>query len=307
MKSILNFNRNKLKVPSLKPQIPINKENDGSYFENWNLKILCISTFLFFNLSCEKKVDWDIKNNENQLIVVDGIITNEKKSHLIKVSKSSAEINKKAEPISGAIITVVGGAFSDVLNENPIGSGKYYTDSTFIGIIGTQYVLTISYENKAYYANANMIPVTQIEAFKYSYSEEKKMNKINWVTNSYEPEEPSMYEIILDWSKVEGFENKALDSCKAVLYYYSLPTLDVNQIFLPEAEIVYFPKGTIAIERKYSLTKEHCEFIRSLLSETRLRGGFFDSSPSNIKTNLTNGAVGFFGACSVVSTTFEIQ
>ncbi|OFX22990.1 MAG: hypothetical protein A2033_13245 [Bacteroidetes bacterium GWA2_31_9] len=273
----------------------------------YKIRLGIIFIYLFFNLACEKRVDWDIKSDNNELIAVEGVITNEKKAHIIKLTKSSHEMNSMPIPISGADITIVGGAFSDILEENPIGSGHYYTDSTFIGITGNKYVLTISIENKAYYANAHMIPVTQIEAFKYSYSEEKKMNKIDWVTNSYEPEDPSMYEIILDWSSVAGFENKDADSCKAVLYYYSLPTLDVNQIFIPEAETVYFPNGTIATERKYSLTKEHCDFIRSLLSETRLRGGFFDSSPSNIKTNLSNGAVGFFGACSVISTTFEIQ
>ena len=328
MKNLFNYNRNKLKAPSFKTQISISKRKVFSSTSIWNLelgiwnlktvtlnhiyslhiiKTLIFSIFLFLNLSCEKKIDWDIKPNQNQLIVVEGIITNEKKSHLITLTKSSSEMNSKPNPVSGATITIVGGTFSDVLKENPAGSGHYFTDSSFIGITGTQYVLTISYENKAYYANAHMIPVTPIEAFKFSYSESKKMNKIDWVTNSYEPEDPSMYEIILDWSSVEGYENKPQDSCKAVLYYYSLPTLDVNQIFLPESEIVYFPKGTIATERKYSLTKEHSEFIRSLLSETRLRGGFFDTSPSNINTNLTNGAVGFFGACSVVSTTFEIQ
>lgn len=273
----------------------------------YKLRIGIILVYISFNLSCEKKVDWDIKSDNSDLIVVEGIITNEKKAHLISISKSTSEMNSKPKPISGAVITIVGGAFSDVLEENPVGSGHYYTDSDFIGITGNEYVLTISYKNKAYYANAHMIPVTQIEAFKYSYSEEKQMHKIDWVTNSYEPEDPSMYEIILDWSSVVGYENKNPDSCKAILYYYSLPTLDVNQIFVPEAEIVYFPTGTIATERKYSLTKEHSDFIRSLLAETRLRGGFFDSSPSNIKTNLSNGAVGFFGACSVVSTTFEIQ
>lgn len=270
-------------------------------------KIVIVIIYSFFNLSCEKKVDWEIKSDQNELIVIDGLITNEKKAHLIKLSKSSHEMNAKPIPISDALITLVGGVFSDVLYEKPVGSGNYYTDSTFIGISGHDYTLTISYESNAYYAKANMIPVTQIEAFKHSFNEEKKMHKIDWVANAYEPDDPSMYEIILDWSSVAGYENKIPDSCKAVLYYYSLPTLDVNQIFVPESETVYFPKGTIATERKYSLTKEHCEFIRSLLSETRYRGGFFDSSPSNIKTNLSNGAVGFFGACSVISTTFEIQ
>lgn len=273
----------------------------------YKIRIGILIIYLFFNLSCEKRIDWDIKSNQEPLVVVEGIITNESKAHLIKLTKTSNEMNAKPQPISGAIITLVGGAFSDVLTEIPTGSGNYYTDSTFIGITGNEYFLTIFYDNKAYYASAHMIPVTQIEAFKYSYSEENKMNKIDWVANVYQPEDPAMYEISLDWSAVQGYENSPKDSCEALLYYYSLTTLDVNQIFVPESETVYFPVGTIATERKYSLTTEHCEFIRSILSETKLRGGFFDVSPSNINTNLSNGAVGFFGACSVVSTTFEIQ
>jgi hypothetical protein len=47
------------------------------------------------------------------------------------------------------------------------------------------------------------------------------------------------------------------------------------------------------------LNPDHAEFIRSLLSETSWQGGVFSSVPSNVKTNLSDGAVGYFGVCDV--------
>jgi hypothetical protein len=108
-----------------------------------------------------------------------------------------------------------------------------------------------------------------------------------------------MYEILLDWANAPGFENSNADSCKAKLYYYTLPTLDVSEVFAPTLEAVSFPKGTILTERKYSLTDEHAAFIRALLLETTWSGGYFNTASANVPTNLSKGAVGFFGACGV--------
>jgi hypothetical protein len=85
-----------------------------------------------------------------------------------------------------------------------------------------------------------------------------------------------------------------------------LPTLDVSQIFSPEMEKVSFPAGTIINERRYSLTPEHAEFFRELLLETNWTGGLFSLSNANVITNLTEGAIGYFGVCSVTSLSLTV-
>ena len=81
------------------------------------------------------------------------------------------------------------------------------------------------------------------------------------------------------------------------MLFYTLPTLDVSQIFAPPVEAVSFPAGTVITESRYSLTPEHAGFVREMLLETSWQGGLFSSVPANVTTNLSDGAVGWFGAC----------
>ena len=61
------------------------------------------------------------------------------------------------------------------------------------------------------------------------------------------------------------------------------------------------------IQRKYSLSPQHEEFIRSLLVETQWHGGNFDIEEGNVHTNLSEGALGFFGACSVITYSSTVE
>jgi hypothetical protein len=90
--------------------------------------------------------------------------------------------------------------------------------------------------------------------------------------------------------------------------HYYLNTIDVNQLYnIPETQEVCFPKGTRIIRKKYSLTPEYQEFLRTLLTETSWRGGLFDVESGNVMTNLSNGAVGYFSASTVVSDTITVR
>jgi hypothetical protein len=108
-----------------------------------------------------------------------------------------------------------------------------------------------------------------------------------------------MTEYYLDWSQLPGFADN--DSCRAKIVYYSLNTIDVGEMFKPEQEQVVFPEGTVVHRKKYSMNEAHAAFIRTLLSETEWRGGLFDVQPGNVQTNLSEGAVGYFAASTVVA------
>jgi hypothetical protein len=133
----------------------------------------------------------------------------------------------------------------------------------------------------------------------YQLNENDNKYHLTRVPFPYNPTLSAMYEVQLDWSSVPGYENQNPDSCKAKVYYYTLPTLDVSELFAPGIEKVTFPAGTVIIERRYSLTDEHAAFLRAVLLETTWQGGYFNTASANIPTNLSTGAMGFFGACGV--------
>jgi hypothetical protein len=41
--------------------------------------------------------------------------------------------------------------------------------------------------------------------------------------------------------------------------------------------------------------------------ETEWSGGLFDVQPGNVTTNLTNGALGYFAVCMIVSDTIYVN
>jgi len=119
--------------------------------------------------------------------------------------------------------------------------------------------------------------------------------------------ESALYLIESDWTELTGFDTIPPERKRTLSYFYTLNTVDANELFAPAKEAVYFPKGTKISMKKYSLTDEHAEFMRSMLFETEWTGGLFDANHANVKTNLSEGALGFFGACSVYSRYFIVD
>ena len=92
-----------------------------------------------------------------------------------------------------------------------------------------------------------------------------------------------------------------------MIYHYTLNSVDVNRIFSPDREHVRFPPGTIVFREKESVSREYEEFLRGVLSETDWRGGVFDVLPGNARTNLSEGAIGYFTAAEVIRDTVVID
>ena len=276
------------------------------YFLYKKFGILFISIInIFVSLlfpACEKKTDWNLGVQEQDFIIVEGMITSEKKAHQIIISKPVKTLNEPTTGVSGAIVSIND---SIILTETAENSGIYQTSPDISGSPGKIYKLKILYEGKTYTAIANMAPCNSLSPLRYSKINGTNNYKIDWIASAYNQEKAFMYEISLDWSNTESCSHS--NSCMALTYFYTLTTIDVSQIFSPETERITFPSGTIITEKKYSLTNEHENFIRSLLIETKWRGGLFDSSPSNLPTNLTGGAKGFFSACDVIKTTIVVN
>lgn len=268
---------------------------------NWFLYIL----FLLSVTSCERKTDWDLQLTTDNRLVVDALVTNERKAHFVKLSKPPTELNGKATPVSGAIVKVTAKDSVNWFTETPPGSGIYLSDSALQGVVGLQYKLTIEHEGNTYTATTSMVSVTPFQPLTYSLDESKGLYKVTHINNPYTTR-PAMYKVYLQWSHVSGSDTLDLDSTSALLTSYAFNTIDVGQIFAPDAEQVLFPAYTIITEKKFSLAPDYAAFLRALVLETRWHGGYFDEAVANLPTNLSEGAIGFFATCTVVSDTIVV-
>ena len=265
------------------------------------IRHIILSLLLLAGTSCVKERGWDMKYQPSDLIVVEGIITNEYKPHLIKLSRIYYELNGTPAVVTGAAVSIGFNDSSVVCSEDASHPGNYYS-LPFKTERNIVYTLNISTGGKTYTAQANTVPVTPFTPMGYYYNKTSEQYEMRY---DFTSQEPAILQVSIDWHSVAIDTADTLKS--ACLYYYALKTIDIYQFIYPHRESVGFPKGSTIIQRKYSLTNDHAKFIRSFLSETQWKGGYFDDYPANVVTNLSEGAVGFFGACEVLSDTLIVK
>ncbi len=257
--------------------------------------------FLLIFMGCEKPYSWDFKPVESEAIVVDGIITNELKEQCIRLSGPNLNLNDTLNPLSGATVVVDDSITRYEFIESPDIPGSYYSEP-FQVVIDRKYRLTIESGDRIYEADAEVVPVTAIPDIIVALDDSTNLNRFVYSASS----QASMTEVFYDWSHDQAF-CQDYGFYNAQETYYTLNNTDVNAVFGPNREIIYFPHETILIRKKYGLTDEHQQFIRSLLMETDWSGGIFDVQHGNVSTNLSNGALGFFAACMVITDTTRID
>jgi hypothetical protein len=254
-----------------------------------------VAILLLLFTACEDAIDVSDQTADMNLIVVDGILTNENINHRITLTHTYRAQNQDASPVTGATVKVFEADNAVQLIEFPKGSGDYYTPKVR-AVTGKVYTLQIIYQGKEYLAHDSSVPVEPLRDIRFQKTDnqfsivaQKSGDNANFITYD------------LDWEQTpscNGFR-----ACKGRMVNYDLKTIDVNEFFKPAAEEYDFPENTIVIRKKYSVSEAYKTFLRAMLSETEWRGGVFDVQRENVVTNLSNGAVGFFAVSTVVSDT----
>ena len=257
--------------------------------------------------ACAKESDWNAPEHSTDFIVVDAIFTNESRIQYITIGYNKQDLNGTAIAVSGAEIIISDEESTYILYEDSLIAGRYISDTAIAAQFDRNYDLLVLYQNKIYSAQASMAPGNTFPELIYSKNEDNGLYHIDYVASAFETDNPAMWEILIDWSFVPGYEDEDPADCRKKLLFYTLPTLDVSQVFSPAVEQVYFPAGTIIEQRRYSLTDDHASFIRTLLLETSWQGGVFPSDPANVSTNLSEGALGYFGVCAVNALSLTVE
>jgi len=283
----------------------------GIIFSYWNKHSRLMQKFILFLLiflsACEEKIDWELQTEKVNTIVVDAIITNELKYQHIHLTKPFTSQNDSGEPVSGAQVYISAKNFTTLFLESPENPGHYFSDYPGAGSIDVNYQLHIQHKGKTYTAEAYMIPVLPANLPTWEYDAGKDLCKISWNASQYNPSEQAMYEAIISWSHL--VDTTLTDTLTiARIKFYTLNTINVSyNIFPQDKEEVWFPRNSIAIIKKYSVTNEYGDYLRALLAEAEWQGSLFEEARGNLPTNISNGGLGYFSACSVISDTLIVQ
>jgi hypothetical protein len=252
---------------------------------------------IFALVACEEIIDDERSSADPNLIVVEGIITNERLNHKIKLSRPYREQNGTVVPVSGSIVRITDGEDTVMLTEMPSGSGEYYTPAAR-AVFGKTYTLIIEHEGKTFFASDSAEPVEPLPEISLAEN-----NGSFSLINNPSGDEPNFIDHLITWRHTPGCEGE----CDGSVIFYDLKTVDVNEFYKPRNEKFMFPENTIIIRKKYSVSPAFKGYLRAMMSETRWRGGVFDVERDNVPTNLSVGATGFFAVSTVVSDTAIVK
>jgi len=263
------------------------------------LVIGCIWLF-----ACEEKSDLLLKTSETDLIVVEGIVTNQKISHRIKFSHTYTSQNETPPPLTPDTVLITDGENVYSLTESPLGSGTFYTPP-FRAVFGRAYFLVFFYQGEQYTAVDSPPPGQPLSPLSYEQIDENATMSRQLILGDTTSTSSNFVEHEVNWENTSACSPS--DDCFSRLVYYDLKTIDVQEIYKPEKEELLFPAGSQIVRKKYSVSEPYEVYLRSLLSETEWRGGIFDIQRANVTTNLSEGAIGFFAASTVVIDTTIVE
>jgi hypothetical protein len=258
-------------------------------------------TFLtvFIFPTCQKVINVDL-NEAAPRIVIEGLITDRKGPYTVKISKSGSYFNQPVlPPVPGAEVTITDDSgIIDTLKEFMPG---IYLTTKIRGTTGETYTLKVLSDNQEYTGTSTMYSHVYIDSLNLNKTQSLRFG-FGGGTNDVvrveldcffrDPYEKNFYRL-----KVTGSDTLLNNNYRLFDDQYT----NGQEIELRAARVK--AGDTIKIEL-YSLDKQTYSYYRTLEDLLQINP-FFGSTPANPNTNLTNGALGYFGA-SAVSTRIAI-
>lgn len=260
--------------------------------------------------ACEKTVYLDL-NSTNPKVVIEGMVTDRDSMQFVKVSRSAGFYSNGGTPrVTDATVFVEddqGNTFNFVHNPNGHADsvGIYLPETPFAGVIDRTYSLTVIVDGKSYEASDKLYRLVPIDKLEYEIDEDEQDD----------PEDPGrFYEVRLwvkepqetrDYYLFSSYRNGELAYDADTDVYYADDELigeNIDGVAMP----AYYAKDDVAEIVVYSMSREGFIFYRDLDKLINNDGGMFGTPPANPRTNLSNGAVGFFQVSAVQSAEITI-
>ncbi|RPH28086.1 MAG: DUF4249 domain-containing protein [Bacteroidales bacterium] len=263
--------------------------------------------------SCTEKMDdYPLENSETRCVIV-GKITTETIAHKVMITRSAPYFNDKPlEPISGAIVTISDGTDTFSLIESTTELGSYFTNPDVFGIPGRTYTLNISNVNllgdgvmESYTAMSELKPVTPLDSIDTRYNNRFHFwETIAWAKEPQETEDYYMFRAYIDnVLNSDSLLNYGITEDK---FFNGSDIIGKLVYMFPEKDTIKLGKTIVTIDI-CGITKDYFLFLTEAQTMARPQNPMFSGPPANIRTNISNGAVGYFSAFSVASCSRKVK
>lgn len=261
--------------------------------------------------ACEKTVMLDISQSQSR-VIIEGLVADVPGYQYVKVTRSSGFYETGSSPrIENASVTVTDDAGNryDFVH-NPGGdadsTGYYRPSIPFLGVAGRNYHLEVLVDEEVYEASDLLTPVTKIDSLTSQINEEERED----------PDKAGkFYEVLMfakepqsstDYYLFKFYRNDSLTVYSDTDIYYADDELLGESIDGVPSPVYYAPGDRARVEM-YSISRDAYVFYNDLQRLLTNDGGLFGQPPSNSRTNLSNGALGFFQASSVDVTELVVE
>jgi len=276
------------------------------------LQIFILMIMLLPLASCVTELAWEESVSVETKLVVEGLLTSETKQHYVKLSSTRGVIVEgDAAPVSNAEVSISDGEQTFMLTETS--PGLYLTDLTVAGELGKVYTLRVAWAGQLFEATDSMVEASIPQDVELRESERFPGFYFITYPGNFGAEAPAKLHLQVstpaDWREnfppafnIPNFwQDKAEGYLAKDTSYYLHPYLETPAVLAyGQLEIGLYPLGSAVNLKHYSLSEGYYAFIRSLMAETEWKGlGPFGYHPANLPTNLSNGAVGYFGTSHV--------
>lgn len=247
--------------------------------------------------SCTEKIDINLDKSES-VLVVEGAISEINGQQIVKLSQTAEYFsNQKPTSVSNAIVTVDDGTETVSLKENDSIEGYYNFPEDYNGVIGKTYTLNIELENeiagqKEYTAQTTVPPLSNdIDSIAVEWNSRFE----SWLIKFYATDPPRQ-----DFYMFNGIRNGELitDSVQNVnisddRLYNGNYTFGIAVMFIDGDDLEPGDIFTLVLS---NITEEYANFVREVQTEINSSIPLFSGPPSNVNSNISNGALGWFVA-----------
>ncbi len=273
-------------------------------------------TALLLASACTEDIEIELDSTYARL-VVEGAVTTDSINHYVLLSKTSNYFsNRPSPPIQNALVELTFGGETLQLLENETIPGRYETPDAFRGVIGTTYDLDISQldvgqdgEDDHYHASSTMLGGSELEKIELKYYPTPVSSGYTVFLYLYNPVE------IRDWFGYKLIKNSDILTDSLSKYgvisdelfdtgYF--PGLPVGFLSDDDPREAVHPGDTVTLELN-CIEEAYYNFVSD--AQLELAGNFplFSGPPSNVASNIDNGAMGIFAAYSIQRTSVILE
>ncbi|QNF33052.1 DUF4249 domain-containing protein [Adhaeribacter swui] len=292
-----------------------------------------IASVLFLGLgmltACIDEVNLPIRNEEQKL-VVEGLITNEKPPYSVRLTYTGTFMAGRIAPaslaVSGALVTISDNTGASVTLKPIIQQPGIYrtSDSSFVGQVGKSYTLkVVTPQGKTFISSPELLlPVPPIENLTAVFKEIPDYSKPSGYQVMADTKDPAETENYYRWTAYGYSRRESLGAPRAGGICCTncwIPVFDnrtniytddfINGNYIKNREVFfapYYARGKLFAEvSQYSLTRAAYQFWKRFQEQQSRVGSIFDPLPAPIEGNMANAenpaelALGYFGASCV--------